>query len=927
MKLTTALVALVALAGLGDAQALCQSNAQRKEIRSLTSAEWTRTSTVAKQMQDNGWFQWFAYLHTANFGVIHNCEIFLPWHRRFLLDFEQVGRRFDPNFALPYWDEVRDYANPAASSVLTAAYAGGNGVGNDLCVANGLQASWTMTYPSGHCLRRQYNNNDKINPMYSPEYIQSLLSRSTKMSELRPAIEFSLHGAIHLALGGDMVATYSPNDFVFWLHHANIDRLWFVWQMQNPNQNFWSMDGQDTAKKAIGLNSALPYYGDIIINTMYPSRNGMCFSYDNFSNVGNMRKRSVAGAGEKCIPRPSNVLGNLVDGVIDDVNAVMADSIEVVTNTLKNTLTAPVLNKWFPTLANNATRTYTSADIPEPPAVIDSDVKVHEADEGTGMEAPALPTESFDIAGAVIGTSVYSTPEIAPTPADDYVGSSVPISSAPYESETESSDEAEESSSESEGVHDDDVVAIPVDGSDTYDAIAADNYNESYRIFDTTANPAAAGLEGDGPKYLMPMPFPFSSGFIKMHGYSVDQIKNHYALAKEFVGDLNTDNYQSPYAKGAQSLVGNVAAAQNGCGRIVERRDISSLSPQEWGRMADVIQKMQKDGWFEHYAEVHNREFGNIHGNDNFFPWHRRFLRDFEEVGQRYDPNFAVPYWDELRDSRSPGSSVVLSPRFIGGNGGGSCVRDGLQAGWTLGFPNRHCLVRAYDRGSQMQPWYSPEYIFSVMQRYGDMHGFREHIEYSLHGSVHLGMGGDMGTYWSANDFAFWLHHANLDRIWSQWQSWGHESTMDGRNHVGAAMSLAAPLPHYGEPAGSTIRLGTGRMCFRYSGGGRPRNALSLVSEPGSAAEADVGLHALPDHVRRKWFPLLDSRWRTVAQNNTHSIQSVTRVSGTPLPYPAPLTDMWISMHKLDRAAVARIMSEAHQFVDELNGAKYRSPY
>ncbi|KAJ2342025.1 hypothetical protein GGF43_006031, partial [Coemansia sp. RSA 2618] len=377
----------------------------------------------------------------------------------------------------------------------------------------------------------------------------------------------------------------------------------------------------------------------------------------------------------------------------------------------------------------------------------------------------------------------------------------------------------------------------------------AEDYSASYKIFDVSNDPSTGGIDGTGLKYLMPNPFPFTLGFIKMHGYSISELKQHYSMAIQFVGDMNTAGYQSAYAKG-------LTEAQGGCSNTVVRRDITSLSPQEWSRMATVIQKMQKDGWFEYYANIHNREFNNIHGNDNFFPWHRRFLRDFEEVGQRYDSSFAVPYWDELRDSRNPAGSAVLSPRFIGGNGFGSCVRDGLQGGWMLGFPNRHCLVRSYDRGGQIQPWYSPEYIFSIMQRYSDMHSFREHIEYSIHGSVHLGMGGDMSTFWSANDFAFWLHHANLDRLWSQWQSWGHANTMDGRDRGGNAVSLGSSMPHYGEPVSTTMQLGVGRMCFRYSGGSTSRSAvrtLSRVTLPSQDVdiESDAGLHALPEQLRK----------------------------------------------------------------------------
>jgi hypothetical protein len=44
-----------------------------------------------------------------------------------------------------------------------------------------------------------------------------------------------VHGAVHVRVGGDMssvpTAGYDP---IFYLHHANIDRLWAQWQQANP---------------------------------------------------------------------------------------------------------------------------------------------------------------------------------------------------------------------------------------------------------------------------------------------------------------------------------------------------------------------------------------------------------------------------------------------------------------------------------------------------------------------------------------------------------------------------------------------------------------------------------------------------------------------------------------------------------------------
>lgn len=49
-----------------------------------------------------------------------------------------------------------------------------------------------------------------------------------------PANEFFSSG--HWSLGGDPARDLyvSPGDPAFYLHHAMIDRMWWIWQMQDP---------------------------------------------------------------------------------------------------------------------------------------------------------------------------------------------------------------------------------------------------------------------------------------------------------------------------------------------------------------------------------------------------------------------------------------------------------------------------------------------------------------------------------------------------------------------------------------------------------------------------------------------------------------------------------------------------------------------
>ncbi len=50
----------------------------------------------------------------------------------------------------------------------------------------------------------------------------------------RTSLEVAFHNLVHRWVNGTMMNMTSPNDPVFWLHHANVDRLWVDWQRQHP---------------------------------------------------------------------------------------------------------------------------------------------------------------------------------------------------------------------------------------------------------------------------------------------------------------------------------------------------------------------------------------------------------------------------------------------------------------------------------------------------------------------------------------------------------------------------------------------------------------------------------------------------------------------------------------------------------------------
>ena len=82
-----------------------------------------------------------------------------------------------------------------------------------------------------------------------------------------------MHGRVHLWVGGNLSSSSSPNDPLFWLHHANLDRIWAEWQDAHGVFNFpssWtylSTNGTPVGQTAVevlwGFSRGSNYVADV----------------------------------------------------------------------------------------------------------------------------------------------------------------------------------------------------------------------------------------------------------------------------------------------------------------------------------------------------------------------------------------------------------------------------------------------------------------------------------------------------------------------------------------------------------------------------------------------------------------------------------------------------------------------------------------
>lgn len=185
----------------------------------------------------------------------HQSWYFLPWHRAYLLSFERIVRATvkslggPSDWSLPYWNYSSNQANarmlPAAFTQLTMPGGEKNWLYVEARYGNEVrQASASLV--------GRLEDNDFVGVDAGPLAAFGGPKTSFSLSgDSEGLIEALPHDFVHVDVGGRGGLMSDPRtaalDPIFWLHHANIDRLWAVWLARsnlnkNPTDPAW-LDG------------------------------------------------------------------------------------------------------------------------------------------------------------------------------------------------------------------------------------------------------------------------------------------------------------------------------------------------------------------------------------------------------------------------------------------------------------------------------------------------------------------------------------------------------------------------------------------------------------------------------------------------------------------------------------------------------------
>ena len=250
----------------------------RKEVKELSTNEIADLVAAMVQMKSipsayqplTNAYDYFPEIHltaSSDHAGIHRSPLFLPWHREFLRRFESELRRAsgNPLMTLPYWD-WSDHSS--TNLVFSEQFLGGDGDPNDhgfvktgpfrvgqfpINVLDPTDDEFDdehgdLPLPGKIWLTRGFGKDDDLEELPTPAQAQDALNptrvydvypwddRADPARSFRNYLEgwrriggSKLHNRVHLWVGGEMQSGASPNDPVFFLNHANVDRLWSHW--------------------------------------------------------------------------------------------------------------------------------------------------------------------------------------------------------------------------------------------------------------------------------------------------------------------------------------------------------------------------------------------------------------------------------------------------------------------------------------------------------------------------------------------------------------------------------------------------------------------------------------------------------------------------------------------------------------------------
>ena len=181
--------------------------------------------------------------------------------------------------------------------------------------------------------------------------------------------------------------------------------------------------------------------------------------------------------------------------------------------------------------------------------------------------------------------------------------------------------------------------------------------------------------------------------------------------------------------------------------RLCVRKDHRMLTADEQNRFLNAFSQINAINALGPLVDIHSNAIHQMHGNPRFLPWHRVYLVRMEELLMAVDPTVCIPYWKSSEEQAFPSWLLGFTPTVNLASGPHTVVRN-IGAFATL--PTAAAVTTVLANGT--------------------FNTFAPAVE-GVHNSGHVWVGGTMLSIATAPaDPVFWMHHAEIDRLWSVWQ-------------------------------------------------------------------------------------------------------------------------------------------------------------